>query len=58
MDHSICRAVRHGAANGNTVFINSNGTGLSEIGRVTDSSNLFLDLAVNYCYIVRMMLVV
>lgn len=36
------------AANGNTVFINSNGTGLNEIGRVTDSSNLFLDLAANY----------
>lgn len=36
------------AANGNTVLINSSGTGLTEVGRLTDSTNLFVDVGIGY----------
>ncbi|MCU0720277.1 MAG: hypothetical protein MUC83_11280, partial [Pirellula sp.] len=36
------------AANGNTVSINPNGTGLVETGKLTDSTNLFLDVGLGY----------
>ncbi|MFN7291345.1 MAG: hypothetical protein ACK5T6_12215 [Pirellula sp.] len=36
------------AANGNTVSINPNGAGLVEAGRLTDSTNLFLDVGMGY----------
>lgn len=37
-----------GAANGNRVAINSTGTGLTSAGRITDPSNLFLDVGAGY----------
>ncbi len=35
-------------ANGNTVSINSDGSGLAEVGKLNDSTNLYLDLGVGY----------
>ncbi|MEO8272058.1 MAG: hypothetical protein ABI557_20275, partial [Aureliella sp.] len=40
------------AANGNSVSINSNGNGLSQAGRLTDSSNLFIDAGIG-CWAYR-----
>jgi hypothetical protein len=37
-----------GAASGNQVAINSTGTGLTSAGRITDPSNLFLDIGAGY----------
>lgn len=36
------------AANGNTVSFNPNGNGLVEAGKLTDSTNLFLDVGLGY----------
>lgn len=36
------------AVNGNTVSLNSDGTGLREFGKLTDSTNMFFDVGVGY----------
>jgi len=37
-----------GAANGNSVAVNSTGTGLTGAGKITDPSNLFFDVGAGY----------